>query len=126
MTSYRVLELTLSGECIATHGSILILENYGIAFDCGTIPESCMNKLMRCRFICITHGHGDHIGRLHSVPFIRKRKNLPPISYILPQVCIEPWSRALDAYSELNGGKTRASDLKIVSAENTPLQVGNN
>ena len=126
MTTLIAGKLTITGQCWASHGSILILHGYKIAFDCGTIPEGMIGKLMGCKHICITHGHADHIGRLHSVPLLRKRKLLEPATYLLPGECVNVWKRAYAAMAELNGGAPRLPRGSVVInvGERPVTQVG--
>jgi ribonuclease Z len=120
MTTIKAGKQIITGHCWSTHGSIVILHGYKLAFDCGTIPESMYGKLMGCKHICITHGHSDHIGRLHSVPMLRKLLDIEPGTYLMPKCCTVPWFAAYCNLSEINGGSRRlphGSEIVDVTAE---------
>jgi len=126
MTTLQIGKYTITGQCWASHGSILILHGWKIAFDCGTIPEEMIGKLMGCRHICITHGHGDHIGRLHSIPMLRKRKELDPATILLPGACVKDWLQAYASLAKINGGAPRLPrGTDVINVSTKPVtQVG--
>jgi ribonuclease Z len=119
MVSIQAGNLNLTGHCISTHGSLLILENHKIAFDCGIIPENMVGKLMACRYVCITHGHADHIGALHMDAHTRLIKSERIPNYVLPKWCRTPWLKAYSAMQQLNGA--RGVRPNIIEAEDNKV-----
>jgi ribonuclease Z len=89
-------------------------------FDCGTILKDMYGKVMGCKNIFITHGHADHIGRLHAVPMLRKLNDMDGGTYMMPGCCTAPWYMAYCNLSEINGGSRRlpmGSEIVDVTAE---------
>lgn len=116
----------MTGQCWSTHGSILLLHGYKIGFDCGAIPENMHSKVLGCKTFCVTHGHSDHIGRLHSIPMLRKLMDMEGGTYMLPGPCIKPWYQAYCNMSELNGGSRRLpTGSNLIDMTATPIvEVG--
>lgn len=105
MTTIKAGNLILSGHCISTHGSVLVVENHKIAFDCGTIPENMVGKLCSCRMICVTHGHADHISALHMDGHNRVCKSAKEATYVMPLCCVKPWTEVAKNFQLLNSGR---------------------
>jgi ribonuclease Z len=74
-----------------------------------------VNPLMRCKYVCVTHGHPDHIGALHMDAFLRKRKSGQTARYLMPKCCVEPWTQAYRLLEELNGES--GAELDITGVE---------
>jgi ribonuclease Z len=105
--------LRLRGFTESGQGSLVILENYKICFDCGLLPPEYINSLLKCRLICVTHGHADHIGALHMDAFIRGLKKGVKVSYIMPKDNVRDWEQAYK-YLRLLNGNTRSIPDDVV------------
>lgn len=123
MTTITAGNLSMTGHCWSTQGSIIILHGYKIMFDCGTILKNMYGKVLGCKNICITHGHADHIGRLHSVPMLRQLNDMDGASYMMPGCCTSPWLESYCNLSELNGGARRLPQgSEIIDVTTHPIQ----
>uniref|UniRef100_A0A6C0ELN8 Metallo-beta-lactamase domain-containing protein n=1 Tax=viral metagenome TaxID=1070528 RepID=A0A6C0ELN8_9ZZZZ len=109
--------LILTGHCISTHGSVLVVENHKVAFDCGIIPEGMVGKLCSCRMVCITHGHADHISALHMDGHNRIVKSAKVADYVMPSCCVKPWLGIAKGFNVLNGKSSNAYVPFVKGAE---------
>jgi ribonuclease Z len=103
MPTLLVNGLTIEGVAESCHGSLVIVRNLRTAFDCGMLMGCHVNPLMRCKYVCVTHGHPDHIGALHMDAFLRSRKSGQTAQYLMPTCCVEPWTQAYRLLEDLNG-----------------------
>lgn len=128
MTTIQAGNLIISGHCISTHGSIVVLENYKIAFDCGIIPEKMVGKLCSCRLIFITHGHADHISALHMDKNNRVVKSAKQAEYYMPWCCVKPWIEVARNFNVLNGKSSSKSFIPFVNgiADNNTVKLNKN
>lgn len=120
MPIIKVKNLILRGSCVARNGSMMILENHKLAFDCGVITHHTVAK---CGHVFITHGHTDHIGALHQHAFIRDRMGMKKPVYIMPKYCIDPWTRVYTAIQEMTDdiGKIELPNLISVPPSDTKI-----
>lgn len=88
---------TLDGQSIAGIRSQISVPELDISFDMGHCPDVAINQ----KYVLITHGHGDHIGSLHSHTFSRGITHQQTPTYIIPKECIDAFV-AHDAYKCLN------------------------
>lgn len=117
MATIKVGNLTIHGYCMSSHGSILILEKYKIAFDCGIIPLNLLGKLCSCKMICITHGHADHISALHMDFLNRITKSAKMVEYVMPKVCVKPWLNIYSTFNTLNGRQRCSPPVRGIDEE---------
>jgi ribonuclease Z len=117
----KVNGLDLTGVATSCYGSLVVVENFKIAFDYGILPMEMINSVMRCRTMCITHGHPDHCGALHMDVFLRGRRSVHKGRYLMPPCMINDWVEAFDAMQRLNGGEEIA--VNVVPAWDNPLTI---
>mmetsp|Transcript_42445 Transcript_42445/g.59476 ORF Transcript_42445/g.59476 Transcript_42445/m.59476 type:complete len:332 (-) Transcript_42445:47-1042(-) len=101
-------QLTLSGKSIAGHWTSISCRQFGIVFDIGSLTMESPD----CRVVCVSHGHTDHIAGLPAHARIRKMKKGEKPIYILPPVCVDPFTTLFRASHLLDcGASSREEEM---------------
>lgn len=128
MHTFKYKNWTITGSSIASDQTCLLIPELGVCFDMGfTFPE-CVKK---GKIVLVSHGHADHIGSVHLHIRKRMRTNLPPATYVIPKVCMEPLSRLYPSVCALDEGvsdtQSKMEGVNILISEESPtLQVNRN
>ena len=97
----KVSNWTIRGISIAGRHTTILVDELRVCFDLGII----LDNIERTQTVLISHGHGDHIGSLHTFLSLRHLHKLVPPLCVMPDVCIPPFKILSSAASALDRGK---------------------
>lgn len=92
---------TIRGVSIAGRHTTIMVDELKLCFDLGII----LDLIERAQTVLISHGHGDHIGSLHTFLSLRHLHKLSPPLCVMPSVCVPPFKILSSAASALDRGK---------------------
>eukprot|EP00742_Colponemidia_sp_Colp-10_P004096 GILJ01004371.1.p1 GENE.GILJ01004371.1~~GILJ01004371.1.p1 ORF type:complete len:341 (-),score=34.84 GILJ01004371.1:173-1195(-) len=120
--SVKVGPYEIVGRSIAGEHSCVLIPSLKIGFDIGghVEPES-----IPVPFICVTHGHMDHVGGIaaHAATRSLRSMNLP--TYLVPPAAVKGVQAVFEAFFELDGGEGTIPKIRSPAiGEETPFFVG--
>lgn len=83
----KINNYTFKGMSIGSRRTCIYIPELKVAFDMGYICE----EIVRTQFVCISHGHADHISCLLAHERLRNGNKMIAPTYIMPEVCLEPF-----------------------------------
>jgi len=113
MPKFEVLSIAGESTCI-------VLPEYKVAFDMGTLPSSSISM----PHVFITHGHMDHISSLPQHISIRGLRGMGPATYYVPKVNVDAINGVLENFKLLDRGKLSYNVKGIDIGDE--VNIGNN
>jgi ribonuclease Z len=99
-TTYKTY--TITGTSVAALGTCIYIKELRLAFDMGILID---NWVHNTDTVCISHGHCDHIGQLHTHSIRRQFfDSATTPTYIVPKYCIDNFNTLYKAVSGMNVG----------------------
>lgn len=111
-TSITLDNVTIIGKSVGGQETSIIVPTFDICFDMGVLLDDSVGKSI----ICISHGHCDHIGNLHTYLLRKKmvvRNDNKTTTCIMPDVCIDPFKKMLSLARSLEKNKFINADILV-------------